>query len=280
MPSPSPRRTAVPVAVSSLSAGLVDGPPTAGTVVATYRFGLYLDVAGDVLPVVTSDAVPVPTALRLAGRSGSLVWGVAPGDRVVVGLRRVVLSRLDLVAARTWRPARVARASAGGSWSQEVTGAVLGDAVPATGWLADGIRDAVLAQDPLPHVRRLVGRGRGLTPSGDDALAGALLVAQALGSDGRLAAAVRSRLGATTAVSSSLLRAAADGYAARQVVTLADAVVAGDGPTVRAALPPVLDMGHGSGHDLVTGIRAALDVHPGQPSVTSVRSVSAVWAAA
>lgn len=280
MPSPSPRRTAVPVAVSSLSAGLVDGPPTAGTVVAAYRFGLYLDVAGDVLPVVTSDAVPVPTALRLAGRSGSLVWGVAPGDRVVVGLRRVVLPRLDLVAARTWRPARVARASAGGSWSQEVTGAVLGDAVPATGWLADGIRDAVLAQDPLPHVRRLVGRGRGLTPSGDDALAGALLVAQALGSDGRLAAAVRSRLGATTAVSSSLLRAAADGYAARQVVTLADAVVAGDGPTVRAALPPVLDMGHGSGHDLVTGIRAALDVHPGQPSVTSVRSVSAVWAAA
>src|SRR5829696_4419698 len=190
MPSPSPRRTAVPVAVSSLSAGLVVGRPTVGTVVAAYRFGLYLHVAGGVLPVVTSDAVPVPTALRLAGRSGSLVWGVAPGDRVVVGHRRVVLTRLDLLAARAWRPARVARASAGGPVGSEVTGGTLGDAVRATGWLADGIRDAVLARDPLPHVRLLVGRGRGLTPSGDDALAGALLVAHALGSDGRLAAAV------------------------------------------------------------------------------------------
>ncbi len=280
MPSPSPRRAAVPVAVSSLSAGLVDGPPTVGTVVAAYRFGLYLDVAGDVLPVVTWDAVPVPTALRLSGRSGPLVWGVAPGDRVVVGLRRVVLPRLDLVAARTWRPARVARASARGWGGQELTGATLGDAVPATGWLADGIRDAVLARDPLPHVRGLVGRGRGLTPSGDDALAGALLVGHALGSDGRLATAVRSRLCATTAVSCSLLRAATDGYAARQVVTLVDAVLAGDAPTVRVALPPVLDMGHSSGHDLVTGIRAALDVHPFPPSVTSVRSGSTGRAAA
>jgi hypothetical protein len=161
-----------------------------------------------------------------------------------------------------------------------VTGATLGDAVPATGWLADGIRDAVLARDPLPHVRGLVGRGRGLTPSGDDALAGALLVAHALGSDGRLATAVGSRLGATTAVSSSLLRAAADGYAARQVVRLVDALLAGDGPTARAALPPVLDLGHSSGHDLVTGIRAALDVHPGPPHATSVPWVSTGWAAA
>jgi hypothetical protein len=41
----------------------------------------------------------------------------------------------------------------------------------------------------------LLGRGQGLTPSGDDALAGILLVTHAVGLAAPLAAAVRSRLG-------------------------------------------------------------------------------------
>ena len=68
---------------------------------------------------------------------------------------------------------------------------------------------------------------------------------------------MRARLGATTAVSAALLDAAADGYAARDVVTLVDAALAGDEATVAAALPAVLAIGHTSGRDLVTGIRAA-----------------------
>ena len=105
----------------------------------------------------------------------------------------------------------------------------------------------------------LVGRGAGLTPSGDDALAGALLVAHALGTGHDLADAVRSRLHATTAVSAALLDAAAEGYAARAVVTLVDAAVANRPDAVRRALPAVLAIGHTSGADTVTGIRAALD---------------------
>ena len=107
-------------------------------------------------------------------------------------------------------------------------------------------------------VAGLVGRGAGLTPSGDDALAGALLVAHALGAGQALADAVRARLHATTAVSAALLDAAADGYAARPVVTLVDAAVAADPDAVRRALPAVLAIGHSSGADTVTGIRAAL----------------------
>jgi hypothetical protein len=98
-----------------------------------------------------------------------------------------------------------------------------------------------------------------LTPSGDDALAGALLVAHALGAGPDLADAVRARLAATTAVSAALLDAAADGYAARQVVTLVDAAVAADPGAVRRALPAVLAIGHTSGADTVTGVRAALE---------------------
>ena len=79
-----------------------------------------------------------------------------------------------------------------------------------------------------------------------------------------LAAAVRARLGATTAVSAALLDAAADGFAARDVVTLVDAALAGDEATVAAALPAVLAIGAQSGRDLATGLGALAVV--GAPS--------------
>ncbi len=270
MPSPSLARPVVPVAASSLTAALVRGAPCAATVLAAHRFGLYLDVGGRVLPVVSSDAVPLPTALRLAGAAGSVQWSVSPGDRVQVGGGRVLLPSTELVVSRTWRPGRVSRTSAsrasvathmvlplGSSGSSASRGWRAGPAGPE--WLANGIRDAVSSADPEPHVRALLGRGPGLTPSGDDALAGALLVGHGLRRGTRLAAAVRSRLGATTAVSAALLEAAADGYAARSVVTLVDAVLSGDASGVRAALPAVLDIGHTSGRDLVTGVAAAVE---------------------
>ena len=214
MPLPSLARNPVPVAASSLTAALVVGAPTAATVLAAYRFGLYLDVGGRVLPVVTADAVPLATALRLAGPAGSVDWSVAPGDRVVVGGGRVALPWVELVVARTWRPARVSRTSASRASVANHTllrvglcptsasrGSGEGRGAGA-GWLENGIRDAVCSADAEPHVRALLGRGPGLTPSGDDALAGALLVGHAYGHahghgddwGTRLAAAVRRRL--------------------------------------------------------------------------------------
>ncbi|HRA27720.1 DUF2877 domain-containing protein, partial [Ornithinibacter sp.] len=75
---------------------------------------------------------------------------------------------------------------------------------------------------------------------------------------GPVAAAVRERLGSTTAVSAALLDAAADGYAAADVVALVDAAVARDAAAVARVLPAVLAIGHTSGADLVIGIAAAL----------------------
>ena len=147
-----------------------------------------------------------------------------------------------------------------------------------SGWLADGIRLAAsglgcpggrggshLGTRLGDAVAGLVGRGPGLTPTGDDALAGALLVAFALGTGTALADAVRARLGATTAVSAALLDAAADGYAARDVVTLVDAAVGNDPRAVARALPAVLALGHTSGADLVAGVRAAVAAHIATP---------------
>ena len=280
MPLPSSRWATVPAAASSLTACLLAGASTTATVLAAYPFGLYLDVAGSVLPVVTTDAVPLATALRLGGRAGSVDWSVSAGDRVQVGEGRVVLPTVALVVARTWRPARVVRTSA--SRTSVAThmvlpvGAYRTSASRASGegagaqWLADGIRDAVRAADPEPHVRAVLGRGPGLTPSGDDALAGALLVCHGLGCGTRLVGAVRERLGATTAVSAALLTAAADGYAARPVVRFVDAVLAGDAGRVHAALPAVLDIGHSSGRDLLTGVGAAVQaLADGQPGAVA-----------
>lgn len=269
MPSVTPPRRVLPAAVSVLSAAVVGGEPVPATVLGVHGPALYLDVAGRVLPVVTTDAVPLPTALRLAVAGGSLRWRVVAGDVVPVGDGRVVLPGLELVVSRTWRPARVRRVPASALSAPPAGG---GD----EGWLADGIRalfSGVVCSGggPGSHlstrlgmggcadgVAGLLGRGPGLTPSGDDALAGALLVAHALGSAGPLAAAVRARLDATTAVSAALLDAAADGFAARDVVTLVDAALAGDETAVAAVLPRVLALGHSSGRDLVTGITGTL----------------------
>ena len=278
MASDRPPSRSVPAAVSTLSAAVLGGPARPATVVGVHRFALYLDVAGRVLPVLTSDAVPLPTALRLAHPSGSVSWGVVAGDEVLVGGGRVALPALDVVVARSWRPARVRPASPPPSTHTEVADVLGVSAGTETGWLADGIRRVVAGPgcsggrpDSHPGARLadavagLVGRGPGLTPSGDDALAGALLVAFALGTGTALAEAVRGRVGATTAVSAALLDAAADGYAARDVVTLVDAAVGNDPEAVARALPAVLAIGHTSGADLVAGIRAALVAHTAAP---------------
>jgi len=284
-----PTRRSLPAAASTLVAPVVAGRQTAATVLGVHRFALYLSVGASVVPVVTSDAVPLPTAVRLVERSGDVEWGVAAGDVVTVGTRWILLPGADVVVARTWRPARVRRTSAVGSPGGRPSshlgtrpspiGWTSSAAEPDGGWLADGIRAACAAVGcstgrPGSHlstqlrevgtaVAGLVGRGPGLTPSGDDALAGALLVAHALGTGHTLVDAVRARLGATTAVSAALLDAAADGYAARPVVSLVDAAVAGDPDAVGLALPDVLALGHTSGADTATGIRAALQaLHP------------------
>ncbi|WP_377644220.1 DUF2877 domain-containing protein [Oryzobacter terrae] len=268
MPSPSPR-SALPAAASALTVAVVRGPVREAVVLGEHRLGLYLDVDGSVLPVVPSDAVALPTALRLGARSsaladGPLPWGVAAGDRILVGGGRVELPVGDVVAVRTWRPARVRRVAAGASCpgSREAVAALLLEAsVGCDPWLAPATA-AVLSRLPGPAgLDQLVGRGRGLTPSGDDALAGALLVAHALRVSRPLVAAVRDRLGTTTAVSAALLAAATDGFAARPVVALVDAVVLGHVDATARALPEVVALGHTSGRDLVTGVLEALRTH-------------------
>jgi hypothetical protein len=263
--APSTGRVVLPGALSPLTADLVRGPRRPLVVLGVHRAGAYLGAADRVLPVLGHDALALPGALRLAEPCDRLDLGVVAGDVVVVGAGTVSFPGVTVRGVRTWRPARGARGLPGGVVAPAVRNALADGCPSAPDWLAPAVSDAVRSAAPADAVRRLVGHGPGLTPSGDDALAGALLVRRALGAvtpGGRpdpLAAAVRARLAATTAVSASLLGAALDGWATPEVVALVGAVEAGDPVRVRQALPPVLAVGHTSGADLVAGVLAAVD---------------------
>lgn len=222
-------------AVSELSAALVTGAVCTATVLASTRLGVYLLVehpgAPDtVLPVLTADALALPTAVRLAHR-GTVPLPIEVGDPVRVGESRIVAPGLDIDVVRTVRPARARRHPA----------------------LATAIH---LSHD---SVRELLGRGPGLTPEGDDELAGMLLVAYATCAP---VPDLEPELHRTTALSASLLRAAARGYAVPAVVAYVDAVLARDQQTQDRLRPQIEAIGHTSGMALLRGIHAAHPDHP------------------
>jgi hypothetical protein len=110
-------------------------------------------------------------------------------------------------------------------------------------------------------VDRLLGAGQGLTPSGDDVLAGLLVAARAFGLP---IAAVRARVlaarpGCTTDLSAALLRCACRGEAVPQVRALLRAMSqASERVTrLRHALRELCAVGHTSGVAMAIGVAAA-----------------------
>jgi hypothetical protein len=287
----------LPAAVSPLVAGEVAGAPRRCRVLAAFPTCLYLDLGAHerVLAVLASDAVPLPIGIRLALPSTEVRWGVEPGTHVVVGEGRVRLPRADVVAARLLRPARVRPAPRGSTSSA---------ALPEPGVLGDLAHDLTAAslagRSAEPGVRGLVGVGRGLTPSGDDALCGVLLTLAAVDAPSSRRAlsavrtAVRGALPRTTSLSAALLVAAGAGYAVPDVARLVT-LVAGAGSNGRNGGPePVIDpgcggsvrpvgpspdhsdvtalvdrvlaIGHTSGRDLLSGVSGALRAVDAQPT--------------
>lgn len=278
-------RLELAAAVSPLSRPHLDGAVRSGRVLAAFPTALYLalDAHDHVVPVLTRDALLLPTGLRLACTSRDVRWGVEPGDDVPVGGGQVVLPAMTVVGVRALRPSRVglpdgpsrvevpAHAAALRSQhpgeerfarSREVLAeAGVSQALRELG--ADLARSVLAGTDVTRSLRGLVGAGQGLTPSGDDTVCGVLLTLRGLGVTGsafeRLRAGVVAALPRTTSLSASLLRAAADGYALPEVVRLVRAVLADDAARSATCLPAVLAAGHTSGADLVAGLLGTLD---------------------
>jgi Protein of unknown function (DUF2877) len=222
---------------------------------------LYLQLAGEpgVLALLAHDAVRLPCALLLPTTRAELPLtslGAAAGTPVVgdgavawTGPAGPVVVR----AVREWAPASARNGTVVASALTAVRAGLPGPA--ALGIDADLV--ARLTGDPAEAVAGLLGRGPGLTPAGDDVLAGFLVAARAFGLDARRVRTATAALapGRTTALSAALLWHAARGECIDEVAALV-AALAGQGHP-ESALRRLLAVGHTSGAALAVGLAAA-----------------------
>ncbi len=190
------------------------------------------------VPVLT---VTAPTAVRLPA---SVVTGRLPGPGPLLLDGDGILSEGGSTwqVTRWWKPPRP-RGLTGPRCVEHHVCFPAGFPVPPTTY--DGLDPAML-----------LGAGQGLTPAGDDVLAGALVAAHAT-DDPRLAdwqqrtrRALASRT--TTAVSRALLHHALDGYATPELAGYLTALCQGGDTT--AALRRLVSVGHSSGRALLAGV--------------------------
>ena len=215
-----------PMVASGALATVLTGPRRSVRVEAVTPHAVYL-ATGDpdcpALCLADRRATRVPCALVV-----DRVPAPAVGDHGIAGDGGLWLTGFQGRVARWWRPPR----------PRGVTAGLLSLMEPFTA--------------PPISVGALLGRGPGLTPFGDDVLAGALVTLRALGAPAfePLAAEVRAVAPArTTFVSAALLHHATRG----ECVPELHALLTGTG-TVAA----LLAVGHTSGVGLAQGVRAAL----------------------
>jgi len=240
----------LPAAAAQALAPLVAGPVVDGQVIAVLGLATYLECPRGLVALLAPGAVSVPVGLRPAD-------GVLPalrvGDPVRIGDGQVRVrpgdrdSCLGWAVHRWWPSAVRPRAGRPGRSALDA----LRDHLPA-----------LPAEVPaaLPRgAAAVVGLGEGLTPLGDDVLAG-LLVAWAAwpevaaGRRDALVAEVVAALPRTTPISAELLRLSVDGHAATPVLAAVAAVAAGDPARIHSAATDLLAVGHTSGLGLAHGL--------------------------
>jgi hypothetical protein len=253
-------------AASSCLRSALAGPARPATWLGVTPAALYLRTfATGVVALLAHDAIRLPCALVLPTTAAELpLITVAAGyaDAVLGDGRLAWTGPAGLVVVRSvreWSPARVRS----GQLAAGVL-AALRRALPGPAALGiDGALLADLVTTPVAAVAGLLGRGPGLTPAGDDVLAGFLLGARAfgLGAPSVRAAVVALAPARTTALSATLLWHALRGECVDEVA----AVVAD--PT-EPAVGRLLRIGHTSGAALATGLAtAALAAHAGGTGV-------------
>ncbi|GAB3029472.1 hypothetical protein GCM10011376_14400 [Nocardioides flavus (ex Wang et al. 2016)] len=231
-----PLPVAAPRRVRERLLAAADGPRT---VLHASGTAIYVDLDGWCLGLVSATATRVPCAL----------WSTLPDLGVLTDLARPdvhVRAGTLVVGGVATRVGRLVDVTAPAP--RDHAERRRGPLHPVTAGLdlpADGRLTPA-------HLDDLVGRGPGLTPLGDDVLAGWLATRAAAGRpDPALATAVRRRFGATTLLSATLLDCALRGEVLPQ---LADWLA---GPTA-GATEALLAVGATSGAGLLTGAELAL----------------------
>lgn len=291
--APGGRSTLAPLpgAASLGVRSLLDGARLPAKVVAVFPAATYLEVhrcaEPRVLALVASDAVRLPNAIVVAAATRQNPFGaIREGDEAIIGDGTVDIAarapagsraapqwRLKVRVRRWWDPApvlgplSVARLARGAAALESATAeapfGLAGHDVTAE--LAERCGAGDLAH-AVAAAEQIVGLGPGLTPSGDDVLAGLLLSLRLLGGSvprGGTAVWLADWLGAavtadastrTTALAATLLQCAAHGQAAGEVAAVLRGIAGQE--QLHPAIRRLLGVGHTSGADLAWGLLA------------------------
>ena len=280
---PARAATAVPAAASTGIAELLRGPVRPARVLMSLPAAVYVHVGndhgGDVVGVMTSDAARLPLGCVLFRPSnGRPLVALPPGAPAEVGGGRIVVGDLAVSAAAWWNPRpklpslRPALLPEG---VRQLRNALYGEGVPHSAFTLPGLpvgpggplaalRGAVRRADldaALRTATRLIGLGPGLTPAGDDVMAGTIAGLVLLGhpSAERFAAGVYSLAGGrTTELSRALLRHAACGRVSAEYAAVLHGLV-GERP-LGPAVDGLLATGATSGRALALGLSTAIDL--------------------
>jgi hypothetical protein len=242
--------------------------PRMGVVHSVFERAVNLLVDGEMWTVLDASRPDAPFGVRLTNSADG--FNVTVGDRVDVRSGFVGVGRLsvDCRTATRWAPTTWAGVGDG----LEARLFAVEDAARPRAWSesASMAEDVVTAlhgseRSLIAAVRRTVGRGPGLTPSGDDVLVGilALLTSGAVGAAGtraasRLAHALAPVWPTTSDISQHLLSQAARGLPGRALHDLGWALIECAQPDIFSdAIALVLDTGATSGADACMGFAAA-----------------------
>ncbi len=255
----------LPAAVSRALASLFDGEPRPAFVLGTADPAVWIGGADGVLVVSTADAVRLPNSVVIGPSASDRPFrAIRPGETALVGAGAVVFAALRVEAVRWFDPHPTLPASdraSVGRAAASLDGVVV--SMPD-----HGLEEALILDDDraaLEAARRLIGFGDGLTPSGDDLVAGMVSGMLLMGGSlhaGSAVAMVR-RLErpfgdwaatATTSLSASLLGHAFRGEVATPAALLLSALAGRGNPVVAAAA--LHAVGHSSGPALAAGVLA------------------------
>lgn len=261
----------VAAASSSAVRPVLDGARQCAEWLGASPSALYLLTrSGTVLAIVTHDAVRLPCSLVLSSTAAELPLDTLVPDAgrrhaqpAVVGQGGVTWSGpagvVSVFGAREWAPHRVAVGTPRWAALDELRRAVQQCDV---GVERDRLTALAQARSSSAHQHRavagLLGRGPGLTPSGDDVLAGYLLGTRAFGRPVPVAilasvwAMARER---TTVLSAQLLEHAARGECIAELAAVTSHLVGRSAP--RHAVSRLLAVGHTSGAALALGLVSA-----------------------
>ncbi|QBI19095.1 DUF2877 domain-containing protein [Egibacter rhizosphaerae] len=255
--------------MSTAVAELLDGPARAARTLAAFDHAAYLAVDADVIALVDREAAALPNSVVVADPAP--LRAIARRGPVVVGAGRLTCGEVEVVVRRWWEPRPSLPVTTGNALAA-VARALPSRApgLPAgSNGAAQRLEEAVRRREPgaaADAAKALIGAGVGLTPAGDDLLAGLLAAACTLPDaltercadtlpvvDAVATTCRELAVDRTPLVSAALLGHAADGRPSAPAARVLVALASGRG--IDAAMARLAAVGGTSGRDLLAGIR-------------------------